>query len=236
MCPPLKPCVHILSSSLFSFCCSHILINAITVVRMMAAPLGSVIKISKKMKKTKKAPAFLVMDRKTGKLIPEIIPQRVRVIMKTVYGNKLGKKGLLLSFYFILLMPSIILICFLLVVLTNRAIRLLERVTINQGLKLDHPSSVNSIETFIYYYKINTEELNDPIESFKCFNEFFYRKLADGARPIASPEVPVSSSSNEWLYTALIDVILSSADNSCICSWCPFDGVQQCVRSDTHVD
>ncbi len=55
--------------------------------------MGSVIKISKKMKKTKKAPAFLVMDRKTGKLIPEIIPQRVRVIMKTVYGNKLGKKG-----------------------------------------------------------------------------------------------------------------------------------------------
>lgn len=61
---------------------------------MMVLPLGSVLRMSKKMKKGKKAPSFLVMDRQTGKLIPEIIPQRMRVIMKTVYGNKIGKKGL----------------------------------------------------------------------------------------------------------------------------------------------
>lgn len=60
---------------------------------MMVLPIGSVLRMSKKMKKGKKAPSFLVMDRRTGKLIPEIIPQRVRVIMKTVYGNKIGKKG-----------------------------------------------------------------------------------------------------------------------------------------------
>lgn len=62
---------------------------------MMVLPLGSVLRMSKKIKKGKKAPSFLVMDRRTGKLIPEIIPQRVRVIMKTVYGNKIGKKGTL---------------------------------------------------------------------------------------------------------------------------------------------
>jgi hypothetical protein len=65
---------------------------------MMVVPLGSVLRMSKKkLKKGKKAPSFLVMDRQTGKLIPEIIPQRVRVLMKTVYGNKIGKKGTLLA-------------------------------------------------------------------------------------------------------------------------------------------
>jgi len=137
-------------------------------LRMMVLPLGSVLRISKKMKKGKKAPSFLVVDRQTGKLIPEIIPQRVRVLMRTVYGNKLGKK----------------------VMLTNKAIRLLERSSINQGMKFDHPSSVKDIDLFIRYYKIDTNELADPIESFACFNDFFYRKLREGARPIASPDDP----------------------------------------------
>jgi hypothetical protein len=40
--------------------------------------------------------------------------------------------------------------------LTNRAIRLLERASINQGMKFDHPSSVKDIDIFMRYYKIDT--------------------------------------------------------------------------------
>ena len=41
-------------------------------------------------------------------------------------------------------------------------------------------------------------EAAEPLESFKTFNEFFYRKLKSSARPIANPEHP--------------DVLVSSAD------------------------
>jgi len=41
------------------------------------------------------------------------------------------------------------------------------------------------------YSLIHQNELADPIESFACFNDFFYRKLREGARPIASPDDPV---------------------------------------------
>ena len=41
-------------------------------------------------------------------------------------------------------------------------------------------------------------EAAEPLESFKTFNEFFFRKLKPSARPIANPEHP--------------DVLVSSAD------------------------
>ena len=41
-------------------------------------------------------------------------------------------------------------------------------------------------------------EAAEPLEAFKTFNEFFFRKLKPSARPIASPEHP--------------DVLVSAAD------------------------
>lgn len=46
------------------------------------------------------------------------------------------------------------------------------------------PKSLGQIPKFIDHYQINTEEVKEPIHSFKCFNDFFIRELKENARPI----------------------------------------------------
>ncbi|MCM8534975.1 MAG: archaetidylserine decarboxylase [Lentisphaeraceae bacterium] len=45
-----------------------------------------------------------------------------------------------------------------------------------------------AIRWFAKRYKINLDEAAEPISSFKTLNDFFTRKLKDGARPIAEAE------------------------------------------------
>lgn len=52
------------------------------------------------------------------------------------------------------------------------------------GSGLDKPSSVNKIDKFIEDANINRDEIKKDIKDFKSFNDFFYRELKDGARPI----------------------------------------------------
>ena len=42
------------------------------------------------------------------------------------------------------------------------------------------------IRGYIRAYRVDMSEVAEPIESFKTFNEFFTRRLRDGARPIAA--------------------------------------------------
>lgn len=52
------------------------------------------------------------------------------------------------------------------------------------GWKMDRPASRGLIAPFIAKYRLDPEEfLQDP-GSFRSFNEFFYRKLKRGARPL----------------------------------------------------
>ncbi|KAG6326504.1 hypothetical protein ID866_12585, partial [Astraeus odoratus] len=71
-----------------------------------------------------------------------------------------------------------------------RARRLLKSLTIKQGMKYDSPESVRDIQPFIDFHKLDVDEILDPIESFKTFNDFFYRKLKPTARPTESPDDP----------------------------------------------
>ncbi len=48
-------------------------------------------------------------------------------------------------------------------------------------------SSVNK-----QFHGISKEEILDDLESFDNFNQFFFRKLKPGSRPIAYPDDPVS--------------------------------------------
>mgnify|MGYP005855995593 CR=1 FL=1 len=60
------------------------------------------------------------------------------------------------------------------------------------GWRMDQPSSQARIDPFIRDYGLATAEFAEPVESFGSFNEFFYRKLAPGARPVdPDPEVAV---------------------------------------------
>ena len=53
------------------------------------------------------------------------------------------------------------------------------------GSRMDAPGSRARVAEFIRKYRVNAAEFADAPESFKTFNEFFYRKLKPGARPIA---------------------------------------------------
>lgn len=44
-----------------------------------------------------------------------------------------------------------------------------------QGIKYDAPESVKDIRPFIEFHNLNMDEILDPLDSFKNFNEFIYR-------------------------------------------------------------
>jgi len=52
------------------------------------------------------------------------------------------------------------------------------------GRRMDAPSSRARIAPFIASYGVNADEFADKPESYRTFNEFFYRKLKPGVRPI----------------------------------------------------
>jgi len=71
-----------------------------------------------------------------------------------------------------------------------RARRLLKSMSIKQGIKYDSPESAREIPAFIAFHKLNMDEIRKPLDSFKTFNQFFYRELKEDARPVASPDDP----------------------------------------------
>jgi len=61
----------------------------------------------------------------------------------------------------------------------------LKQQTASKGRYDDSPESAKDIADFVKTYKLSTSELAEPdISKYKTFNEFFYRKLKDGARPV----------------------------------------------------
>ncbi len=53
------------------------------------------------------------------------------------------------------------------------------------GRRMDAVKSQNKIIPFLQKYNTDISEFADPVESFKSFNDFFYRKLKPSARPIS---------------------------------------------------
>jgi phosphatidylserine decarboxylase len=52
------------------------------------------------------------------------------------------------------------------------------------GRRMDRPGSRKKVRPFIRRYRVETSEFAHAPESFKTFNEFFYRKLKPEVRPI----------------------------------------------------
>ncbi|KAK6903556.1 phosphatidylserine decarboxylase [Kwoniella mangroviensis CBS 8507] len=107
---------------------------------------------------------ILVQDRRTGQLQEEKMAVYVRLGIRVLYKGAKGQ------------MHSV------------RARKLLKSLSVKQGLKYDSPSSAVDIPGFIAFHNLDTEEILDPLDSFKNFNEFFYRKLKPAARPVEEPE------------------------------------------------
>ncbi len=57
------------------------------------------------------------------------------------------------------------------------------------GWRMSRPASRARIAPFIANYGLDVAEFADPVESFRSFNEFFFRKLKPEARPIAAEGV-----------------------------------------------
>lgn len=52
------------------------------------------------------------------------------------------------------------------------------------GRRMNRPDSARRIAPFIAQYGLDPAEFADPPESFRTFNEFFFRRLKPGARPV----------------------------------------------------
>jgi len=110
---------------------------------------------------------IMVHNRETGKLENEKIPNYIKIAMRLMYTG--GVKF---------------------AVDTKEVKAILKSMTVKQGKKYDNPASIKEIEHFIEFHQLNRDEILDPINEFKNFNEFFYRKLKPTARPIAFPSDP----------------------------------------------
>lgn len=54
------------------------------------------------------------------------------------------------------------------------------------GWRMDRPASRSKVEPFIRDYALDASEFADAPDSYRTFNDFFYRKLQPEARPICS--------------------------------------------------
>ncbi len=59
------------------------------------------------------------------------------------------------------------------------------------GYLKNRPSSAQGLADFVKEYNINMQEADRPVEEYSSFNDFFYRKLKPGARPLC-PETHVA--------------------------------------------
>ena len=67
---------------------------------------------------------------------------------------------------------------------------MLRSLSIKQGKKYDDPASAAQIDGFVAFHQLDMSEVLHPINTFKNFNEFFYRALKPDARPCSAPDDP----------------------------------------------
>ncbi|ORZ28758.1 phosphatidylserine decarboxylase-domain-containing protein [Lobosporangium transversale] len=105
---------------------------------------------------------IIVQDRITGVMLEEKIPTFIRLGIRLLYRSPAQK---------------------------IRVGRIMANMSRKQGLKFDDPRSKRSIEPFIRFHNLEAHmsEVLEPVQNFKTFNEFFYRRLKPNARTLASP-------------------------------------------------
>ena len=135
--------------------------------------------------------AFKVLDRRTNRLTYEQMPSYHKYGMRLLFSGPVQRE-----------------------ILHTRAITsFFKRETLRLGQAFNDPKSRKHIPSFVKMYQINLGELLHPdISDYNTFNEFFYRKLKVGARPIANRDDP--------------DTIVSAAD----CRLLVFDNIQDATR------
>jgi phosphatidylserine decarboxylase len=134
---------------------------------------------------------IIVYDRASHRLVEEQISATLVLAMRNMYQSKMGA-----------------------VMMATGAYNTLALMSQEEGRHMDSPESLKNIPTFLKSFsgEVDVSEALEPIDSFKCFNEFFYRKLKPEARPIAQPKD--------------MDVVVSAAD----CRLSAFATVDEATR------
>ncbi|KAJ3054726.1 hypothetical protein HK097_000972 [Rhizophlyctis rosea] len=127
---------------------------------------------------------ILVQDRATGQLVEERMPIYIRLGIRLLYQVAGARNA----------------------VETRYIKNLLKNLSVKQGRKFDAPVSVKAIKHFVAFHNISLDEVAEPLESFKSFNEFFYRKIKPEARKLASPDPRVLVSPADSRTTAFASV------------------------------
>lgn len=111
---------------------------------------------------------ILVFERKSKKLIEELIDSKIVLAMRILYQSRLSRS------------------------LMEGSKGILHSISRKQGVAMDRTESAAHIPEFILFFKdqLDMSEVDGEISDFKTFNEFFVRKLKGGCRPIASPSTP----------------------------------------------
>lgn len=105
-----------------------------------------------------------VWDDTTGLIVREHIPRFVKMALDMAYKGVLSSGALA----------------------RTAAMRsILRKLTAHEGAHMSSKDSRSMIQPFIAAHGIKVEEIEQPVESFSCFNDFFVRKLKAGSRPIA---------------------------------------------------
>ena len=135
--------------------------------------------------------SFKVLDRRTNRLTYEQMPTYHKYVMRLLFCGPIQRE-----------------------LMNTTAIQeFFASETIRLGKVFDDPKSREHIATFIKMYQINLNELlHSNISDYETFNEFFYRKLKPGARPIDKLDDP--------------NTIVSAAD----CRLIVFDNVNEATR------
>ncbi|KAG6552239.1 hypothetical protein Mapa_006088 [Marchantia paleacea] len=107
---------------------------------------------------------ILVFDRRTKRLVEELIDRKIVLSLRAIYQSKMT-----------------------LALLDMRTKNLLVNMSIKQGERMSTPQSAQDILKFIEFFqdRIKVDEFKYPIEHYKTFNDFFIRELKPGCRPIA---------------------------------------------------
>ncbi|XVE66507.1 hypothetical protein DITRI_Ditri08aG0084700 [Diplodiscus trichospermus] len=107
---------------------------------------------------------ILVCDRKTKRLVEELIDAKIVLSMRAIYQSKIG-----------------------LGLMDKGAKEILQSISERQGRKMSSVESAKDILKFVEFFKdqIYMAEVKYPLEHFKTFNDFFVRELKPGARPVA---------------------------------------------------
>lgn len=126
---------------------------------------------------------ILVQDRSTGIIMEEKMSLTVRLGIRLLYKGLDKAKS-------------------------KRIRTLLRKLSIKQGIKFDSPLLTADIESFIKFHQLDMSicEVSDPGE-FRTFNDFFYRKLRPGVRPIEAPDnIHIVSSPADCRCTTFVSV------------------------------